>query len=368
MAKAKPSRWLVWLHRWAGLILAALLLVQAVTGIMLLHRQAVEDVTRPETAILERRDLAVAVATLLERSADVSLDRITFSRSEDRAAAVRTLAADGTMQIAHGDPAAGTIGPAGSLWSDPAEAALVVHTTLTAGQTGFLVVAIEGLLLVFLAISGLIVWWPAAGRVLAALTIRSRAGARFFLFDLHRTAGAVTSLFLILSGLTGALMIFEPLLKPLIAGVLPVEAEPTFGPARHAQDQWISREAALQLTLDRFPEAALRQVRVVGDQQRIVFAIFDAAPSGLDSQHQLIGIDRDGGDVVMEHVAGHAMAGDAVFEGLLPLHNGTLAGEAGRWIMTLAGIGLITLALSGAAHFILLRVQRRRMRRRQTRP
>lgn len=366
MAKAKRGRWLVWLHRWAGLILAVLLLAQGVTGIMLLHRQAVEDGSRPAVAPVPHSALAASIAKILELNEARVLDRITFARSEDRAPSVRTLGPDGAMHIAYADLAGGTMGPDGSLWVDPAEAALVVHTTLTAGLPGFLVVAIEGLLLVFIAISGLIVWWPAAGRLVASLTIRSKTGARFFLFDLHRTAGAITSVFLIVSGLTGALMIFEPLLKPLVAQMLPVEEEPAIGAAVHAQDQWMSREAALQQALNRFPDAALRQVRVAGEGQRVVLAIFDTPPSGLEAQHQMIGIDRDGGAMVMEHVAGHAMAGDAVFEALLPLHNGTLAGEAGRWIMTLIGIGLIMLTLSGVAHFILLRVQRRRMRRRQS--
>lgn len=358
MAAKRPARRLVWLHRWAGMALAVLLLTQAVTGLMLLHRGALEDWTRPESRPVAHADLAAAVERILTAAGARTLERVTFSHAPDRAAAVRFIATDGALRIAYVDPATGAIGEEDTLWRDPAEAALLVHSSLTLGLGGFLVVALEGLLLVFLAASGAIVWWPAAGRLWASLRIRRRVGARLMLFDLHRTTGVVIALFLMLSGTTGALMILEPMLKPLVGAVLPVRPEPVFASPQDAANGWISRAEAVQRALDRFPALDLRQVRVLGADHRFVVAIFDAPPDGLGATHRLYAIDRDGGRVVIDDAAAPDMPGDAAFEALLPLHSGAALAEAGRWLMTMVGIGLIGLTVTGVAHFFLRRRRR----------
>lgn len=355
MAPKRKGRRLVWLHRWAGIALAILLLTQAVTGLMLLHRGAVEDWSRTESQPVARADLAVAVERILIAAEPRTLERITFSHAADRAAAMRFIEADGALRIAYADPATGSIGADGSLWRDPAEAALLVHSSLTLGLGGFLVVAAEGLLLVFLAVTGVIVWWPAAGRLWASLRVRRHVGARLFVFDLHRTAGVAVALFLMLSGMTGALMILEPMLKPLVATVLPVRPEPSFAPPQSEASQWISRAEAMQRALDRFPTLELRQVRVLGADQRFVAAIFDAPPDGLGATHRLYVIDRDGARVVVDDAEGPEMPGDAAFEALLPLHSGAALAGAGRWLMTIVGIGLILLTVTGVAHFFMRR-------------
>ncbi|MEU4086232.1 PepSY-associated TM helix domain-containing protein [Streptomyces aureus] len=64
--------------------------------------------------------------------------------------------------------------------------------------------ALLGLVLLLLAVSGLIVWWPGIRRLSHGFRIRMRRGRFARDYDLHRVIGAVAVPFLLMWGLTGA--------------------------------------------------------------------------------------------------------------------------------------------------------------------
>ena len=69
---------------------------------------------------------------------------------------------------------------------------------------GGLILAVTGVLLLFLAATGLVVWWPGIRRLARGLRVRRRQGIYAFNYDLHNVVGLAAIPFLVMWGFTGA--------------------------------------------------------------------------------------------------------------------------------------------------------------------
>ena len=69
---------------------------------------------------------------------------------------------------------------------------------------GGLILAVTGLLLLLLAATGLVVWWPGIKRFARGLRLRRRPGTYAFNYDLHNVIGIAALPFLVMWGFTGA--------------------------------------------------------------------------------------------------------------------------------------------------------------------
>ena len=76
-----------------------------------------------------------------------------------------------------------------------------LHTHLLAGRTGQAVVGVEALVLMLLAASGLVLWWP--GKV---FTVKRDGTAKRLVFDLHSATGVWAWIFLLIFAVTGAVI------------------------------------------------------------------------------------------------------------------------------------------------------------------
>jgi uncharacterized iron-regulated membrane protein len=78
------------------------------------------------------------------------------------------------------------------------------HTHLLAGEAGSAIVGWGAVLLLFLSISGLILWWRSK-----TFGINFRTSGAKFQFDLHSTVGVIAFLFLFVFALTGIVVHWE---------------------------------------------------------------------------------------------------------------------------------------------------------------
>ena len=79
-----------------------------------------------------------------------------------------------------------------------------LHDDLLAGRTGRSVNGVAALLIVFLACTGLVVWWPGIRTWRRSLTVHRHAGWRRFTWDLHSMIGFWTFGFILLFAVSGA--------------------------------------------------------------------------------------------------------------------------------------------------------------------
>ena len=66
---------------------------------------------------------------------------------------------------------------------------------------GGLILAVTGVLLLLLAATGIVVWWPGLRRLARGLRVRRRQGSYAFNYDLHNVVGIAAVPFLLMWGL-----------------------------------------------------------------------------------------------------------------------------------------------------------------------
>jgi uncharacterized iron-regulated membrane protein len=79
-----------------------------------------------------------------------------------------------------------------------------LHDDLLAGKTGRRVNGVGALLLIVLAFTGIVVWWPGIKTWRRSLTVHRHVGWQRFTWDLHSMIGFWSLGFILLFGITGA--------------------------------------------------------------------------------------------------------------------------------------------------------------------
>jgi uncharacterized iron-regulated membrane protein len=93
-----------------------------------------------------------------------------------------------------------------------------LHGTLLVEDGGMTANAVGGFLLAALCLTGIMVWWR------SALTIRTKAGWKRFVFDLHGVLGFWTFAVLLMWGLTGGYFVFPQPFRAAINFFTPIGA------------------------------------------------------------------------------------------------------------------------------------------------
>lgn len=94
------------------------------------------------------------------------------------------------------------------------------HTNLLIqGAAGRNIIGCYGLVMLFMAISGLIIWWPRKGNWSRALTFKFSSTGRKFHRDLHGAIGFWTSIILLISSFSGTYLAFPQATGNLVAKI-----------------------------------------------------------------------------------------------------------------------------------------------------
>ena len=175
-------------HRWTGAFLALFLLVQGLTGASLVFRDEIEPIVHPELRVAkgaERLPVQALYDSVAAFYPDAAIARAEFPESDAQAVLFKLKQKD-AQRLAAVDPYTGRVVRAGGLLSWPFELLFDIHEQLLAGPVGQTLIGLEGLGLLFILVTGPIVWWPGRGRIRQGLRMRWRAKA-----DLGSAAAAV---------------------------------------------------------------------------------------------------------------------------------------------------------------------------------
>ncbi|TWB23398.1 putative iron-regulated membrane protein [Nitrospirillum amazonense] len=209
-----PLYRLVWRwHFYAGLAVAPFLVILAVTGAIYLFNDEINDLSYPGLRFVARGSEPVAlgqVVTAAEaRLPGAVTTRVDTPSASDRSVQVYLALPDGSSLQAFVDPYTGTVLGTLDYRRTLVGFADKVHGSLMLGDAGNAVLELMASWGAVLTVTGLYLWWPAAGRwrVRGVLWPRLTAGGRAALRDLHGVTGfwtALLILFLILTGLPWA--------------------------------------------------------------------------------------------------------------------------------------------------------------------
>lgn len=246
-----------------------------------------------------------------------------------------------------------------------------LHVHLLSGATGEIVNGIGALLLVVLASTGLIVWWPGVKQWRSAFRFEMRARWRRKNYDLHRLTGFFASLLLMFVAVTGAYFAFPKTYEAFIAWAAQ-KPSVLLAPRNKVA-------APRQINLDAIYATAVRALPA-GETTLFTFPQQKDAPYSLRRMlpgdwrrtgDNLVYIDQFTGQVIRINYHRELPWPIRFTRDIYPLHFGTFGGNFTRILWILVGLAPAILYLTGSIMWwnrsILPAIRRRRRRRERQR-
>jgi uncharacterized iron-regulated membrane protein len=383
------------LHRWIAMATGLLLLVVVLSGTVLLLAPEIDQVIHPHLyqhtdsaqPVSEQEALAIVNRELPSwRGALVVHNRGIYEVWNE----------DMTRQ-AHVDPGTGEVLGTGS-WNagvmgflanlhecalscedEPgyvsfmnADAHILGNDELTVGG---LVLAVAGLVLLLMVVSGVVIWWPGIRRVMRGFTVRKGKTGYARQHDLHKVIGAAALPFLAMWAITGLnfeLKQASDVWYALMPGSAAAEA-PAFAskPPRRGEHDEIDMDDARRIAA-----AAVPGARIVSLQQpdpRDPRATWDVWLSdGVDSYRQSrwagdveLGIDRTGTrTALLQGDQSRMTFAQDIWDWWGPgVHMGYPVGWIPRLLWVAFGLAPLALAITGTAMWLVRRRKRRAKKR-----
>jgi uncharacterized iron-regulated membrane protein len=333
-------------HKYLGLIAAAFLVVQSLTGLTLVFRSRTAQLLDPAGMISGPGNVDASPAKLLAAAEPLypgfHVDRLVYPERVDGTYIVYLANTNGNKRYVSLDRHSAAVLRSGQIWRFPVIAADQIHYEWLFGIPGTILICTVGIMLLLIATLGICFWWPRRGRVRKSLTVQWRIAPRAVLRQLHRTIGVTASAFVAFMAITG-LFVAVPI-------VLDGPAQP-----------WSTTESfapkigpALKLAESQFPGKAIRDVRMQAPSR---IAVFLFAPERNPMAVHRVIVDPRGPSILSVRDAFHD---DEAWVVALPLHDGEDFGFAGEIVVAFIGLFLATLASTGPIMWFQARRARRR--------
>ncbi len=254
------------LHLWVGLVVALLLFALGVSGTLLVFEDQIDRALNPQLSYV-KSSTAVLPLSELRKYAEAAhpgftLRQFYLSDRNDLAYAVYLEPQSGRgIEVSINQHTGEVLGT----WDDDrfTRKLHAFHTHLLGGELGQEIVGWGGgVLLLFLAMSGLILWWPRKINVFRWSSFGTK-----FQYDLHNTVGIYASVFLLIFAFTGIAIHWERQTNALAAKLSGgVQARPTVPKVNHlAGAAALLPEQLLAAAQSAAPEAHVTQVNLADD-------------------------------------------------------------------------------------------------------
>ena len=339
-------------HLWTGIAVGLYAVAISVSGSILVYAPQLGDRAHPELRALAPSDVAGRrVRTPSEAIEDVRralpehrILNVQPARSPRHAHVVGLLAGR-EYRVVFVHPVTGAVSPPvqgrGAVigWLER------LHSNFFSGRPGRVVNGIGGLLLVLLAATGIVIWWPGRGAVARALRVDWRAGWKRVVFDLHNALGIWLLVPVIVLSITGAYFTWPQVYRDLVSRMSPVTRLP-------APRSTVPDAAVPPVSLDDL----LARVQQGEPSNHVLRVDIPGGPTApyvvVVGQHGHEGprdtttwfLDRHSGDVLEVRRGSQARStGDRIIEWIGPLHTGHFGGPVVH--ATWAVLGLVPAVL-----------------------
>jgi uncharacterized iron-regulated membrane protein len=341
------------LHLWVGLAAGLLLSVMGLSGSALIFRSELEPRLRPNLLRVTPRSERASWQAILanaRRAAPEATILYVFTAPDAKSSHAVWLKDGRRVYV---DPYSARV-----LGTGRAEEGLFgflseLHIRLLSGETGHTVIGVAGLMLIVLALTGLAVWWPRRTVVAResfwqrGFRVHWEKNGKVITYDLHRVAGALVAVSLIVIATCGASLVFaEPataIVYRLLGGAPPGKVKAGSGTTTGVLplDALVNRgQAALpgaRLTRISFPTKsgaplALR-FRQPGEWH----------PNGMTSVY----LDSHNGNVLRVDDATRASAAQRILNLRYPVHIGVWGGTWSQMLHVVLGLMPAFLFVSG---------------------
>jgi uncharacterized iron-regulated membrane protein len=373
------------IHLWAGLIFGTILVLQGLTGSVLSWRHELDAWLNPGLlrVVPPPGMTAGEPARVAPTAVDAVMERLVRDPAYGRPDTLFLPETHGDVYVAWYRP-----GKPASKWEqgvtrqvmvDPANLAVLgernwgeaglsrpllmptmfhLHRYLMAGEAGKVVIAVQGVALFLLALTGIYVWWPklTASAIWHAITVRQFGNWPKFSFQLHRAAGFWTAPVLLVLAVTGVNFNMPEWVQPAIKAFSPITANPKLSNVSPATAPRIGAGDAVAAAQARFPEGRVSRVSIPGKPEQ-PFEIRVRQPGELrhGDGATRVSVDAGSGEVLRAIDPLAAKGGDWVLSTMFPLHTGEAFGMLGRVLVCLAGLTPLGFFVTGLVVWIRFR-------------
>jgi uncharacterized iron-regulated membrane protein len=328
------------IHRWTGGILGLVLAIMGLTGAILVHKE--NWLLLPHAGDARIADPAVIAATTGKLlAAEPKAQSIVFAG--DRFGLHQLRLSEGAG--AYADRAGNIVTRWHSQWERPELWIFDLHHHLFTGDVGETVIGVAGLAAILFVVTGAILWWRT--RRTFKFRLWPKRLSRPAIVMQHRDLGIMVAPLLLLSAVTGTMMIF----KPFAAIVIAPFSSP--GPAfasnaapkvksgsRVANPDW---RAILGAAHARFPDAEIRILALPRKPGDPIAIRMKRAGEWLPNGRSMLAFDAGDGRLLAAKDALALPAGAQVFNGAYPLHAAKVGGLGWRLVMTVSGLAMMLL-------------------------
>ena len=219
------------------------------------------------------------------------------------------------------------------------------------------VMSLVALAILFLALSGLYLWWPRKRFRLGAPG--AKENRRIFWFDLHNTLGVLALVFIAVLSATGAVIGFEDVTTPLFYRMTNSAPAPRpIVPAPPPDAQPITPDQALEIARAALPGASPFNINVPGPKAAYLIRARtpdDRTPGGRSQAM----VDQYTGAVLYAQTTLTAPAGTSLVTLNRAIHTGDIIGIPSKAVVSLASLILALQAVSGVMMWIKRRFRAR---------
>lgn len=327
------------LHRWTGGLIGLVLALLGLSGTILLYEHL--WIGLPHSGDPLRGDLATVTATTEKLMALPGAQGIIYADERFGLHQLRL----GKDAGAYASQSGEVVARWGSQWERPELWIFDFHHHLFAGDSGEWVIGIAGLCGLFFVISGVILWWRT--RKTFQLRLWPKRMSRPSIVMHHRDLGIIAAPLLLISVVTGTMMIFRPFALGVVAPFGPVAEtakaleSPKYkgGPLTRMPDY----PAMLAEARRRFPDAEFRILSLPRKPGDPIALRLRQQAEWLPNGRSTLWFDAETGKLLGARDALAMAPGAQAFNMAFPIHASKVGGWAWRIAMTLSGVAMTML-------------------------
>ncbi len=337
------------LHLWVGLIASPFLIVLGVTGAIMVFEVQLNDMLNAKLTRVEPKGQPLSVVEMARRVAPPKSRLVLVQPPVDErhsyglGFAGRDLPPQASFLFV--DQYTGRVLGAGGESNTLFEKIHSFHLRLLAGRNGATVVIAVGIALLFLSITGLILWWP--GKILRFRW--SSTGPRLVL-DMHKTLGAYSWIFLMLFSLTAIVIHWDDKATRAFASVVGGGTGKPFPPpsASCGTQQSVSADSLLALAGTAVPGARVTALLLPMPKNSVARLLMKYPEDGTPAGRTILGIEGCTGRVVYAQTSRDAPVAYRMAKlWNREIHTGDIFGWPTRILAALMSLTLPLMALTG---------------------
>ena len=328
------------IHRWTGGFIGLVLAVLGLSGALLVFRDDWIGLPHSgEPRIADPQLIGAATARLME--ATPGAEGLIYA--SDRLGLIQMRLGGGAG--AYADQTGAIVAQWSRLSERPELWLFDLHHRLFAGDTGETVTGVAGLAAMLFVVTGAILWWRT--RRTFRLRALPRRLTRPGIVRHHRDLGIVIAPLLLLTAVTGTMMVFRPVADFVLSPLGPrgtIEAAlkpPTFSAGPPAAD--LDWRAIVVAAHARFPDAQIRVLSLPKKPGDPIAVRMKRAEEWLPNGRSSVWFDAATGEVLGARDALAMAPAAQAFNLAYPVHAAKVGGLAWRIVVSLVGLSLALL-------------------------